>query len=74
MAPALANTIVGRVRLLSVGGVGIHSATGARPFFTRFAQQRQLQSLEKDAAAYPVDPVKQAEYLKKLNTLDPEAG
>jgi hypothetical protein len=53
----------------------LHPATrpGARTFFTRFAQQRQLQSLEKDAAAYPGDAAKQAEYLKKLNTHDPEA-
>ena len=53
----------------------LHPATrpGARTFFTRFAQQRQLQSLEKEAAAYPSDAAKQAEYLKKLNTHDPEA-
>ena len=52
-----------------------HPATRprARTFFTRFAQQRQLQSLEKEAAAYPSDAAKQAEYLKKLNTHDPEA-
>ena len=43
-------------------------ATGARPFFTRFAQHRQLQSLEKEAAAAPGDAVRQAAYLKKLNT------
>ena len=48
-------------------------ATGARPFFTRFAQHRQLQSLEKEAAAAPGDAVRQAAYLKKLNTHDPEA-
>ena len=45
----------------------------SRSFFTRFAQQRQLQSLEKDAQQYPRDAAKQAEYLKKLNSHDPEA-
>jgi len=73
LSPALIDT---SCRAMVAGGAAGGHATmlGARPFFTRFAQQRQLQSLEKDASAYPSDAIKQAEYLKSLNTHDPEAG
>ena len=53
---------------------GPHAFSGRRLFFTRFAQQQQLHSLEKKASAAPGDAAKQAEYLKKLNMNDPEAG
>jgi hypothetical protein len=50
------------------------STGGVRHLFSGFAQHRQLQVLEKEASASPGDAAKQAEYLKKLNTQDPEAG
>lgn len=72
----LSQALVGPTsRAMLAGGPcgGASTGMGARPFFTRFAQQRQLQSLEKDATSYPGDAIKQAEYLKKLNAHDPEA-
>ena len=63
-----------RALVQRAGGAGPNALSGTRSFFTRFAQQQQLHSLEKKASAAPGDAAKQAEYLKKLNMNDPEAG
>lgn len=75
LSPAFVDVACARMGA-RLAAAAAHPATRptARTFFTRFAQQRQLQSLEKEAADYPGDAVKQAEYLKKLNTHDPESG
>ena len=64
----------GVARRLRCGRAWPQEPAGRRPFFTRFAQQQQLHSLEKSASASPGDAFKQTEYLKKLNTHDPGAG
>ncbi|KAJ1483797.1 peptidase family M41-domain-containing protein [Baffinella frigidus] len=54
-------------------GVGFGISEGLRGFFGRISSQKQLQALEREADAHPRDGDKQAELLRVLNTLDPDA-